>query len=83
MFNNLLFCEGYVLMQRIFPKFQRSSFYRQGKLSFALSINELGIYGVYLGDYLQFNHLWGSLCLHNDGAMRMTATVVVLCSDNI
>eukprot|EP01041_Mallomonas_annulata_P001976 gene1976-3842_t len=41
--------KGYVLMQRIFPRIQRSLFLRQGRSSWQPSISELGIYSVFLG----------------------------------
>jgi glutathione synthase len=41
---------GYVLMQRIFPKPQKTAFLRKGELTIMPSISELGIYGVFLGD---------------------------------
>mmetsp|Transcript_7784 Transcript_7784/g.7969 ORF Transcript_7784/g.7969 Transcript_7784/m.7969 type:complete len:195 (-) Transcript_7784:148-732(-) len=40
----------YVLMQRIFPKPQRSIFVRNGQTSWEPSVSELGIFSVFLGD---------------------------------
>ena len=42
--------EGYVLMQRIFPKLAPTVFFRNGNVSINPSISELGIYGIYVGD---------------------------------
>jgi glutathione synthase len=42
--------DGYVLMQRIFPKTQQTAFYRQGKVVLGSSISELGVYGIFLGN---------------------------------
>eukprot|EP01040_Poterioochromonas_malhamensis_P012805 gene12805-14033_t len=40
--------EGFVLMRRIFPALQASTFFKQGELAVAPSISELGIYGTCL-----------------------------------
>lgn len=40
----------YILMQRIFPKIKKSIFLRNGNIDILPSINELGIYGTYLGN---------------------------------
>ena len=40
----------YILMQRIFPKIKKSIFLRNGDINILPSINELGIYGTFLGD---------------------------------
>ena len=40
----------YILMQRIFPKIKNSIFLRNGNIDILPSINELGIYGTFLGD---------------------------------
>lgn len=41
---------GYILMQRIFPKSQKSYFLRNGNIQLLESISEIGIYGIYLRD---------------------------------
>eukprot|EP01038_Epipyxis_sp_PR26KG_P009361 gene9361-12611_t len=40
---------GFVLMQRIFPTPSKSAFFRQGSINIYSTINELGVYGTYLG----------------------------------
>eukprot|EP01039_Chlorochromonas_danica_P006528 gene6528-7199_t len=40
---------GYVLMERIFPRKAETIFYKQGEVTLAESISELGVYGAYLG----------------------------------
>ena len=41
---------GYVLMQRIFPRPQKSVCLRKGQVATITTISELGIYGVFVGD---------------------------------